>query len=286
MKRYLPHLSILLAGTLWGVIGLFNRNLAAGGFSPRTIVAVRNLGGCLVLGLFFLLFDRTIFRVKFKHLLWFFGTGIVSVVFFTLCYFTCQQTCSLAAAAILLYTAPTFVVILSALLWKDKITGRKLIALVVTFLGCTFVTGVWSGSLSITPVGLLLGIGSGFFYGLYSIFARYALEHYKPLTVTFYTFVFAGAGSLFVASPSELAVGFSRPDMLLLTLGLVVVSTALPYIFYTKGLAELDSGKASILASIEPVIAALVGILAFGEPFSITVLLGLGCILFSVYILR
>ena len=69
-------------------------------------------------------------------------------------------------------------------------------------------------------------------------------------------------------------------------LGLIAVSTALPYIFYTKGLAEVDSGKASILASIEPVVAALVGILAFGEPFTITVLLGLGCILFSVYILR
>jgi drug/metabolite transporter (DMT)-like permease len=286
MKRYLPHLSILLAGTLWGVIGLFNRTLAAGGFSPRTIVAVRNLGGCLALGLFFLFFDRSIFRIKVKHLPFFFGTGIISVLLFTLCYFTCQQTSSLAAAAILLYTAPTFVVILSALLWKDKITGRKLIALVVTFLGCTFVTGVWSGSLALTPKGLLLGIGSGFFYGLYSIFARFALAHYKPLTVTFYTFAFAGVGSLFVANPSEVTAGFVRADMLLLTLGLVVVSTALPYIFYTKGLAELDSGKASILASIDPVVAALVGILAFGEPFSVAVLLGLGCILFSVYILR
>ena len=99
-------------------------------------------------------------------------------------------------------------------------------------------------------------------------------------------FAFAGAGSLLVASPAELTAGFARPHMLLLTLGLVVVSTALPYIFYTRGLAELDSGRASILASIEPVVAALTGILAFGEPFSITVLLGLGCILFSVYILR
>ena len=286
MKRYLSYFFILFSGTLWGVIGLFNRNLSAAGLSPQSIVAVRNMGGMLVLGLIFLLFDRSVFRIKLKHLPYFFGTGIISVLLFTLCYFTCQQMCSLAIAAILLYTAPTFVVILSALLWKDKITKQKLAALVITFLGCTFVTGIWGGALTITPLGFLLGIGSGFFYGLYSIFARYALEHYKPLTVTFYTFVFAGIGSLFVLRPEELSAGLSQPDLLLLVLGLIVISTALPYIFYTRGLAEVDSGKASILASIEPVVAALVGIFAFGEPWNSAVLLGLGCILLSVYILR
>lgn len=286
MKRYLSYLYILLAGTLWGMIGLFNRNLTAGGFSSFSIVLVRNLGSLLLLGLIFLIFDRSIFRINPRHLPYFLGTGIVSILLFTLCYFTCQQLCSLATAAILLYTAPTFVVILSAILWKDKITKRKIIALIITFLGCTFVTGVWSGDFAVTLIGFLLGIGSGFFYGLYSIFARYALEHYKPLTVTFYTFVFAGISSLFVIRPAELSAGFQQPKMLLLILGLIVVSTVLPYIFYTKGLAAVDSGKASILASIEPVVAAIVGIAAFGEPMNIMVILGLACILVSVYILR
>lgn len=286
MKRYLSYFYILLAGTLWGVIGLFNRSLTAGGFSSFSIVLVRNLGSLIILGLIFLIFDRSIFRICPKHLPYFLGTGIVSILLFTLCYFSCQQICSLATAAILLYTAPTFVVILSAILWKDKITKRKIIALIVTFLGCTFVTGVWSGDFTVTLVGFLLGVGSGFFYGLYSIFARFALEHYKPLTVTFYTFVFAGISSLLVVRPAELAAGFSQPKMLVLILGLIVVSTVLPYILYTKGLAAIDSGKASILASIEPVVAAIVGIAAFGEPMNITVLLGLTCILISVYILR
>ena len=286
MKRYLSYFYILLGGTLWGIIGLFNRNLTEGGFSSFSIVLVRNLGSLIVLGLVFLVFDRSIFLIKLKHLPYFFGTGVISILLFTLCYFTCQQQCSLATAAILLYTAPTFVVILSAILWKDKITKRKIAALVITFLGCTFVTGVWSGDFTVTLFGFMLGIGSGFFYGMYSIFARYALEHYKPLTVTFYTFVFAGISSLLLMRPSELAAGFSQPKMLFLILGLIVISTVLPYIFYTKGLAAVDSGKASILASIEPVVAAVVGIAAFGEPMNVMVLLGLVCILISVYILR
>ena len=73
---------------------------------------------------------------------------------------------------------------------------------------------------------------------------------------------------------------------LLVALGLIVISTVLPYLLYTNGLAKVESGKASILASLEPVVASFVGILAFGEPVSLMVFLGLGCILACVYVLR
>ena len=286
MRKYIPHGCVLLAGILWGVIGLFNRGLTAAGFSAQNIVLVRNLGSMVVLGVAFLLTDRSVFKIKLKHLPLFFGTGVVSVLLFTLCYFSCQQMCSLAVAAALLYTAPAFVVIMAAVLWRDYFTKAKVAALIIAFLGCTFVSGIWSGDMSVTFRGMLLGVGSGFFYALYSIFAHYALAHYKPYTVTFYTFVFAGIGALFVTKPAEVAAGLAQPGMVWLALGLVVVSTVLPYIFYTKGLAGLDSGKAAILASIEPVTAAVVGVAVFGEPMSIMVLLGLVCILASVYILR
>jgi len=286
LKKYYPHGCVLLSGILWGVIGLFNRGLTAAGFSARDIVLVRNLGSMAVLGIAFLLTDRSVFRIRLKHLPLFFGTGVVSVLCFTICYFSCQQMCSLAVAAALLYTAPAFVVVMAAILWHDYFTKEKLAALLIAFLGCTFVTGLWSGDVSVTLWGAALGIGSGFFYALYSIFAHYALAYYKAYTVTFYTFVFAGVGALFVADPVEVAASLTSPKIALLALGLVIVSTVLPYVFYTKGLSGLDSGKAAILASIEPVTAAVVGVAVFGEPMTVMVVLGLLCILASIYILR
>lgn len=286
MKQYFPHIQILLAGSLWGVIGLFTRTLSSAGLSASSIVCIRNVGGLILLCLFLLIFDRTLFKIKLRHLPYFFGTGIVSILLFTLCYFSAQQTCSLAVAAILLYTAPAFVVIFSAILFKEKLTVKKLTALILAFIGCVLVSGIGSGQLAVTSQGLMLGIASGLFYGLYSIFARYALAHYQPLTVTFYTFVFAGIGALFLMDITEIDLCFSSVPLSLLALGLVVISTVLPYILYTRGLSSLDNGKASILASIEPVAASFVGILAFGEPISIMVVLGLICILACVYILK
>lgn len=278
---------ILLAGSLWGCLGLFNRNLSALGIAPETVVMLRNLGACAILALIFLFYDRSIFRIRLKHLPLFLCSGLVSILFFTLCYFRSQQVSSLAVAAILLYTAPTFVVILSAIIWKDKITKRKLLALVIAFLGCCFVAGILGGQLTVTTEGLLLGIGSGLFYSSYTIFSRLALQYYQPFTVTFYTFLIAGIGSLFMTNTQDLSITFHSPTGILLSLGLMVLGTVLPYLLYTKGLNDLgDSGKASILASIEPVVASLVGIAAFGEPMTLGVLLGLVCILASVYILR
>ena len=278
--------SILAAAALWGIIGVWNRNLMAAGLSPTGIVVVRNFGGMLLLLAVFAVKDRGVFRVRREHLKYFFGTGIISVVLFTSCYFSCQKICSLAVASILLYTAPSFVVILSAMLWKEPVTKKKLLALALTLVGCACVCGVFDGGLTVTFTGILLGLGAGFFYALYSIFGRYALAHYSSMTVTVWTFIFAGPASLVMLRPAEMRAVFTAPSAWLLAAGLVVFSTVAPYILYTRGLARVESGKASIMASLEPVVAALAGVLIFGEPMGPLTLLGILCVLAGVYILR
>ena len=137
--------SILAAAALWGIIGVWNRRLMAGGLSPYSIVVVRNCGGLVLLLAVMALRDRSVFHVERQHLKYFFGTGVVSVVLFTVCYFSCQEICSLAVASILLYTAPAIVVVLSAILWREPVTKKKLLALGLTLVGCALVCGVFSG---------------------------------------------------------------------------------------------------------------------------------------------
>ena len=278
--------SILAAAVLWGMIGLWNRGLMAGGFTPTDIVVVRNFGGMLLLSAVFAIRDRSVFRVRREHLKYFFGTGVVSVLLFTVCYFSCQRICSLAAASVLLYTAPSFVVVLSAVLWHEPVTKKKLLALALTLLGCALVCGVFAGDVAVTAGGVALGLGAGFFYALYSVFGRYALAHYGPMTVTVWTFLFAGPASLVLLRPGRLAAALQSPRQWLLALGLVVFSTVAPYILYTRGLARVEAGRASIAASLEPAAAALVGVLAFGEPLTPAAVAGILCVLAGVYIQR
>lgn len=145
------------------MIGLFTRTLESGGFSSGNFVAVRVLGTAALLSVFFLFRDRSVFRIKPRYLLYFVGTGIVSILFFTWCYFSAMQYLSISVAVILLYTSPVFVVVLSALIFREPITRRKAAALLLTVIGCALVSGIFGGGASVTVKGFLLGLGSGFF---------------------------------------------------------------------------------------------------------------------------
>ena len=185
MKQSKSALCVLLAGTLWGSMGLFVRKLNAVGLYALDIVQLRIAISLVLVGLYLLIFARDKLRVRLRDLWCFAGTGIVSLLLFSWCYFSGMQEASLSVMAVLLYTSPAFIVLLSVLLFRETLTRQKLLALVLTFAGCCLVSGLGSGS-AVSMKGLLLGLGSGFFYALYSIFAPFGLRHYSPLAVVFW----------------------------------------------------------------------------------------------------
>ena len=283
--KNINYLYIILAGILWGLIGLFTSQLSDGGMTSQDLVAVRAIGAVIVLGIIEGLKDRTQFKIDLKDTKYFVGTGIISFVGFNWCYFTCIRECSLSVAVILLYTSPIFVVLLSALLFKEKLTQRKIFALLLAVAGCCLVTGI-VGGLKGSVFGIICGIGSGLFYGLYSIFGRYALNKYTSGTVTFYTFVFASIGALFMCDIGNIAQCFQNIDMIFYTLLLVIVSTVLPFELYTKGLKGIESGIAAILATVEPVVGVLIGVIVLGDNLSLSGGLGIIFIIFAIFILK
>ena len=277
---------ILLAGILWGCMGLFVRPLSKKELNSWDIVFLRAVLTAVCMGIFLLIYDRRLFRIKLKDIWCFLGTGLLSIVFFNLCYFKEITLTSLSVAAILLYTAPAFVMIISRLCFKELLTRRKVIALIFSFVGLIFVTGVIGDSGRLTLRTLLIGLGAGLGYALYSIFGRYALERgYHSFTISFYTFLFATIGTVFFASPITVGkAAFSSPKSVLLSITFVLVSTVIPYIIYTIGLKAVENGKAAIIASIEPVVATMNGILWFHEKMTPGVLVGIVLVLGGIVI--
>lgn len=158
------YLYIITAAICWGLIGLFVRTLAAQGFSSMQIVALRSLAAAICVTLPLLCSGRAALRIRLRDLWLFVGTGICSLVFFNYCYFNAMQQTSLAVAALLLYTAPVFVMLMSLVCFGEAFTRTKALALLLTFSGCACVTGVFGSSVTLTLSGLLYGLGSGFGY--------------------------------------------------------------------------------------------------------------------------
>lgn len=285
MKRLAP-VFVLLAGILWGMMGIYVRRLNAAGFTTIEIVAVRSVVTALLLFLVLFFYNREMLKIRIRDIWCFIGTGIFSIVFFNYCYFKAITMTSLSVAAVLLYTAPAIVMILSAVFFHEKITAVKLISLAATFIGCVLVTGLVGSTESLNTAGILVGLGAGLGYALYSIFSRFALERgYHSLTISFYTFVFASLGALPLADV-RMIYGACVDDIGMLGFYLVfaLVSTVVPYILYTLGLTALENSKASIIASVEPVAATVLGIVLFHEKMTANNIIGIVLVLGAIVI--
>lgn len=281
------YFQITAAATLWGCIGIFLKLLTAAGLSSMEGVAVRTTVAALLYTLYLALTDRQSLKIDPRHWYYFFGSGVCSLVFFNWCYFNAISTSSMSVAAVLLYTSPVFVTLLSALFFRESITVNKLLALALTFGGCVLVTGLLPlGRQSVSLSTILFGLGSGFGYALYSIFCKFALRHYSSATVTCYTFLFAAAFSLPLSGLHQNLAVFGDWRAVVGGLGIGILCCILPYLLYTEGLNHAEAGKAAIMATIEPFVAALLGICIFHEEVTLYKLLGMAAIFVAILLLN
>ena len=269
--------AVLLAGALWGSMGIFVRRYNAEGLDSLQIVGIRAVGTALILFVYLMALNRKLLKIHLKDLWCFLGTGLCSIVFFNYCYFKAVITTSLSVAAVLLYTAPAIVMILSAMLFGEALNIKKVVAIVMTFAGCVLVTGVLSGDNQVTVQGILYGLGAGFGYALYSIFSRYALQKgYHSLTITCYTFVVATIATACLADVKKVwDIAVSTPGMSIVSVGLGLLCTVAAYLLYTNGLTRVDNSKAAVIASIEPVTATVLGMVLYAEEISPVKVIGM-----------
>ena len=278
---------VLAAGALWGCICLFVRPLSDAGIGALDIAAIRMGVGAIGVLAIILVKDRSLLRIRLRDIWLFVGTGVVSLTLFNLCYITCFNMSENSTAVVLLYTSPIWIMLMSALFFRERITRRKLAALGLTFAGCVLVAGLLGGTVQLTPMVLLTGVASGLFYGSYSIFGRVALRRYDPLTLTFYTFVFGTAASLLLGDPAHTIGCFAAdPPLIAAGLGIGVVCTLAPFLLYTMGLKGLDTGKAGILATSEPLVGSLAGFIVFGDSLGVQKIVGIVLILAAVVLVN
>ncbi len=256
--------------------------------STWDIALIRMGIGFTAMAVYLLLCHRERLRVRWQELWIFAGAGILSLMCMNYCYSETIQRSSLAVAGTLLYTAPSFVMLMSLICFREKLTLRKLLALLLAFGGCALVSGMAQGQLSLTPGAFFIGLGSGLSYALYSIFSRVALNRgYDSWTITFYAFAFAVLGCLVFARPEHIVSALFVQPVLLLPMVLLGITTGfIAYLLYTKGLTFLEPGRASILASLELVSAALLGVIAFHETLGLDAIAGIALLLVAVVVLR
>lgn len=287
---------VIASAILWGLYGTFVTILTSMGLSRNALVFLRMLGTSIPVGLLICATDRKAFRVRKADIPLFLCNGLLSLLFFTFCYTAAIKVTKIATAAALLYTAPAIVMVLSAILFHEKMNARKVFCCLLAVVGCAFASGLGgelfaggaaSGSL-ITPAGLLLGLGAGLGYALYSIFSRIILNRgYSVYTNVFYSFGVAMIG-FFVLSVMDGSIGqvWESPSRTALALLCGLLTGSFAYVLYTTGMKGMETSRAAQLTTIEPVTAALLGSLLFHQPLSFWEIVGIVMVVGSVVLMN
>ena len=270
---------ILLAGIFWGSMGLFVHVLTdTFGFSSIQGAVIRITSCTVILALFLLITNKKLFKIKISDLPVLMANGFISVLLMTVFYFgSISSDTSMSISAVLLYTAPFIVMLLSCLFLGEKMTLQKVIALVIAFAGCCLVSLTEPGKS--TPAGIVLGLLSAVAYALYSIFGSIALKRrLHPFTITFYSFLFASTGCVFIAIFTNMGRKISAvedmPKFAVSVFLTGLVTAVFPFLLYTKGLSGTNPSSASIMAYMEPISACVFGYFR-GETLTPLMILGI-----------
>lgn len=269
MKQLL-YLMPIISGAMWGSAGIFVRKLTELGMNSYTVVSVRVILAVLILAVWLGIYDRNLLKIKLKDLWIFVAGGVVGMFGLNICYNFAISELSLSLAAVLLSLSPVFVLFMAAILFKEKITSKKVICMTIAIAGCVLASGVLESASTMrwSVKGIIVGTIGAFFYGLYGIISKTAMERgYHAFTTTFYCLFMV----MLVVIPLtnwKLVTNVVVANPIKMSVFLVIHSlctSVLPYILYTFSIRYIDAGMASILASGEPVAAMIFGVIFFSE---------------------
>ncbi|ADU62866.1 MAG: DMT family transporter [Pseudodesulfovibrio sp.] len=272
---------VLAAALMWGVIGIFAKEILAEGVSALEIAFWRATFGWLLFLVHALIMRQT--RVTRSDLPALFGFGFICVTLFYGAYQIAIRDVGMALAAVLLYTAPAWVAFLSWLVLKEGMTPVKMVCVLMTIVGVASISLgpklMSGGTLDINLVGLGAGLLSGFTYALYYIFGKKYLYRYHTPTIFVYALPF-GAALLFPFVDFQPKSGYAWIMLFLMA----AVTAYGAFLAYYAGLRRLEATRASVIATFEPVVAAVFAYFLFGETFSLPGYLG-SCLIIGAVIL-
>jgi drug/metabolite transporter, DME family len=279
---------VLLAASLWATLGIIYNFLARSyGLQPLAVAGLRaGLGGLILLaGLLawrrsWLCLNSQALRVVVLY-------GIFGIALFYAAYINAILLVGVAVAAVLLYTAPAWVAVIAWRFLGERLTRTHLAALMLTLAGSALVAQIFQpGLLRLNGLGIAWGLLSGLTYGLWSVFNKVGVRHTNPWTLQCYGMLVGSAALLLFQPLAPLAGALQSPATIVWLLLLAVGPTVGASVAYAAGVRTVPVSVASLIATLEPVLAALLAYLVLGETLSLAQMAGGALILLAVWLLR
>jgi drug/metabolite transporter (DMT)-like permease len=251
------YLLAALAAALWALNASISRSLLDDGMDPLRLSQLRSAGAFAVLVIALAVARPRLLRIERADVPALAFLGVAGLALVHASYFTAIDRLQIGAALSIQYLAP-----LVLLVWLRVVHGRRLAttlwaAVALSVVGCFFVVGAYHAS-SLDGLGVAAAFGSTITFAIYMVGSERAGHRHEPVTTLVWAFGFASVFWALVLPwwdfPFHL-VGSGRGA--LLATGVVTVGTLVPFVCMVAALRLIPSPRAAVVATLEPVLAAV-----------------------------
>lgn len=271
---------LILASIGFGFLGIFGKIAFESGLGVGSFLTYRFTLAALILWIYALLFNQQIARFPLRQIFISALLGVFGYAVFSTLYFIAVHGVSVALASMLLYTYPFWVSLLSHVFLGEKMNPRQWLCLWAASFGLVLL--MW-GHIEIHHANAVLaGLGSGLTYALYILCSARFQKSVKPLSSSLYVITFCALALYLYHHPSIKASLDLTARAGSSVVGIAIVCTIMPLTLILAGLQKMKSSEAALLTMLEPVTAAAMAWLIFGERLDLLQALGVALVLGSL----
>lgn len=266
---------IIIAGALWGTIGVVSRWLHDDGLTPLTISTLRFcIASCILVVWSLSLYGRAVFALPRRDVLLMLVNGIALAISQT-AYLTAVTLAGVTISTlVVICAAPIMVAAYATFVQRERLDGRITFALVTSVIGTALLVGVPDGAgATDLPTGLVYSLISAVTYATFVQLGHSLTRRYEPLHINAVSFGIGTLVLLAVAQPTGMTLP-DAPHEWLLVAFLGVFPSVTAYALFLRGMRVTSATVSGILVLVEPLVAALLAALIFGERLSPLALIG------------
>jgi drug/metabolite transporter (DMT)-like permease len=262
------------AATLWAANGSISRLLLDDGVSAMRLSELRAVLTFVLLGGALAIARPRLLRIRREDLPRLGFLGIFGLAGVTATYFFAISRLDIGVALVIQYLGPLLV-----LLWLRVAHHRRLpralwAAAALSLAGCFLVVEAWDpGSLDV--LGIVAAFGAAVTFAIYLYTSEQAGHRYAPATILAWGFGFASVFWLIVQPIWSFPFDkFDSAGNIALGLGVAVVGTLVPFVCIVAALRHIPASRAAVVATLEPVLAAIIAWPVLGQTLDVWQILG------------
>lgn len=282
---------VVIATTFWGMMGITSRKLSLSGLSTFDVSFLR----CLIAGLLFTLWilrkDKNLLKLDIKGIIICSLYGIVAFASSFISYNISVERIPISIATVLMFTNPIWVTVFGFILFKEKITKKKVFVIILCILGCLCIADIFTAkNIDLDIIGVMAGLANGVTFALQIIIPRFFDGKYEKDTMLVYGFISGALFLLFFTDLSNITRSIhnnTQPMSVVMNiLSIAILSTFIANTFYVKATEYIDTSLTSILVSLDPVLGSFFAFIVFGETLNLIQILGAIIVILAAVILE